>query len=77
MVLGVFVGPVQAASRSLLARMAPPDLQQQMFGLYALSGKATAFMGPLLAGWMTAGTGSQRAGMGVIIAFFSWVSFSC
>lgn len=70
MVLGVFVGPVQAASRALLARMAPQDLQQEMFGLYALSGKATAFIGPLLAGWVTAGTGSQRAGMGVIIALF-------
>ncbi len=70
MVLGLFVGPVQAASRSLLARMSPPALQNEMFGLFALSGKATAFMGPLLVGWITEWFGSQRAGMGVIIMLF-------
>ncbi|MGE0822077.1 MAG: MFS transporter [Candidatus Binatia bacterium] len=70
LLLGVFVGPVQAASRSLLARMAPEQLQNQLFGLYALSGKATAFAGPLLVGWVTYWAGSQRIGMSVIIVFF-------
>jgi len=70
MVLGLFVGPVQAASRSFLARIAPPALQHEMFGLYALSGKATAFVGPLLAGWVTEWTGSQRGGMATIILLF-------
>lgn len=70
MVLGLFVGPVQAASRSFLAKMSPPPLHNEMFGLYALSGKATAFMGPLLAGWVTDWWGTQRAGMGVIMALF-------
>ncbi|MGD8589990.1 MAG: MFS transporter [Chromatiales bacterium] len=67
MLLGVFVGPVQAACRSYLARSAPIHLRSQMFGLFAFSGKATAFLGPLLVGWMTAWYGSQRAGMSVII----------
>jgi UMF1 family MFS transporter len=67
--LGVFVGPVQAASRSYLARIAPGELQNELFGFYALSGKATAFLGPLLVGWLTYWTGSQRLGMGVIIVF--------
>ena len=40
--LGIFVGPTQAASRSLMARLAPPELRTEMFGLYALSGKITA-----------------------------------
>jgi MFS-type transporter involved in bile tolerance (Atg22 family) len=70
MLLGVFVGPVQAASRSFLSRVAPESLRNQMFGLYALSGKATAFMGPLLVGWVTYWTASQRIGMGVIIGYF-------
>jgi UMF1 family MFS transporter len=67
MLLGIFVGPVQAASRSYLARAAPIHLRTQMFGLFAFSGKATAFLGPLLVGWLTAWYGSQRAGMSVII----------
>jgi MFS transporter, UMF1 family len=69
--LGVFVGPAQAASRSLMARLSPPDKQTEMFGLYALSGKATAFIGPMLVGSVTAATGSQRAGMAIIIVFFT------
>jgi UMF1 family MFS transporter len=31
--MGIFVGPVQAASRSYMARAAPEDLRNQMFGL--------------------------------------------
>lgn len=67
MLLGVFVGPVQAAGRSYLAHTAPVHLRSQMFGLFAFSGKATAFMGPLLVGWVTGWFDSQRAGMSVII----------
>jgi UMF1 family MFS transporter len=70
LLLGIFVGPVQAAGRSLLARMAPKQLQSQMFGFFALSGKATAFAGPLVVGWITYWADSQRIGMTTIIAFF-------
>lgn len=70
LLLGVFVGPVQAASRSFLTRTAPERLRNQMFGLYALSGKATAFMGPLLVGWVTYWAASQRVGMSVIVVYF-------
>lgn len=65
--LGLFVGPVQAASRSLLARSAPKPIVNEVFGLYAFSGRATAFIGPLLVGWITFLTGSQRIGMSAII----------
>ena len=41
-----------------------------MFGLYALSGKATAFLGPAVFGAVTAATGSQRAGLATILVFF-------
>jgi len=71
MVLGVFVGPLQAASRSHLARVAPEELRSQMFGLFTFSGKATAFAGPLLVGAVTAATASQRWGMSIIVAFFA------
>lgn len=67
--LGIFVGPAQAASRSLMARLAPPDEQTEMFGLYALTGKSIAFLGPILFAVLTDLFDSQRAGMASIIAF--------
>jgi UMF1 family MFS transporter len=70
LILGIFVGPAQAASRSYLARMAPPALVTEMFGLFAFSGKATAFAGPFLVSGLTWASGSQRVGMSTILAFF-------
>ncbi|WP_423063268.1 MFS transporter [Candidiatus Paracoxiella cheracis] len=69
MVLSLCVGPVQAASRSLIARAAPPELVAEMFGLYAFSGKATAFIGPWLVGAFTLFFDSQRIGMSSVLAF--------
>jgi UMF1 family MFS transporter len=68
--LGLFVGPVQASSRSLLARLTPVPLMTEFFGLYALTGKAIAFVGPFLFGLVTELFQSQRAGMTVILAFW-------
>jgi MFS family permease len=70
MVIGSVAGPLQAASRTLLARLAPAGLMTQYYGLYALSGKVTSFMGPLLVGAVTAWFDSQRAGMAVLLLFF-------
>jgi UMF1 family MFS transporter len=70
LLLGAFFGPVQAASRSYMARLAPADARTQMFGLYAVSGKATAFVGPAVLGWTTLAFDSQRAGMATILVFF-------
>ncbi len=67
--LGIFVGPAQAASRSFMARLAPPEMTTEMFGLFALSGKATAFLGPALLAWVTVTFQSQRAGMATILVF--------
>ncbi|MEO0392042.1 MAG: MFS transporter [Pseudomonadota bacterium] len=69
--LGLFVGPVQAASRSLLARLSPPGMTTEVFGLYALTGKSIAFLGPLIFGWVTFATESQRWGMATIVVFLS------
>ncbi len=70
LLLGIFVGPVQAASRTYMGRIAPEEMRSQMFGLFALSGKVTAFAGPFLVGWLTLLAGSQRIGMSVIVALF-------
>ena len=66
-----FFGPAQAASRSLMARLAPPAMQAEMFGLHALSGKATAFVGPALFGWATVAFDTQRAGMASVLVFLA------
>ena len=50
--------------------MAPADMRTEMCGLYALSGKATAFLGPALLAWVTVAFDSQRAGMATILVFF-------
>jgi UMF1 family MFS transporter len=68
--IGSVMGPAQAASRSLLARMAPAEIRTELFGLYALTGKATAFVGPALVATVTLWSGSQRLGMATILVFF-------
>ena len=70
LVIGIFVGPAQSASRTLLARLAPADQRTEMFGIYALTGKVTAFIGPFLFGTATAWFASQRAGMATILVMF-------
>ncbi|HRO01568.1 MAG TPA: MFS transporter, partial [Nitrobacter sp.] len=74
LILGCLIGgaggPLQAASRTLLIRMAPKDRITQFFGLFALTGKVTSFVGPLLIGFITAVTASQKAGMAVLVLFF-------
>jgi UMF1 family MFS transporter len=68
--VGTFVGPAQSASRTLMARLAPADRRTEMFGLYALTGKVTAFLGPFLFGTATYLAGTQRAGMATILVMF-------
>ena len=66
--IGAAGGPLQAAARSLLIRLAPKDRIAQYFGLFALTGKVTSFIGPLLIGIVTAATASQKAGMSVLVS---------
>ena len=66
---GAASGPAQAASRTLLARVAPASMMGEFFGLYALSGKATSFMAPLAVALLTSAFASQRAGISVILVF--------
>lgn len=69
--LGLFVGPAQAASRSMMAHMAPPEARAAWFGLFALSGRVTAFLGPAALALVTALLHSQRAGMAVVVVFLA------
>jgi UMF1 family MFS transporter len=70
-VIGVFVGPNQAASRSLMARFMPQNAKNEFFGFFAFSGKLTAFVGPLLLGILTQWSGSQRIGVSVVLILFA------
>lgn len=63
-------GILQSASRSLMVRHAEPDRPTEAFGLYALSGKATAFLGPFLIGLTTVALGDARFGVVPLIALF-------
>ena len=67
---GVFVGPNQAASRSLLGRFVPAGKETEFFGFFAFSGKAIAFLGPFLYGLAIGVFGNQRFGVAVILVFF-------
>ena len=67
--IGIFSGPNQASSRSLMARFVPKDKVNEFFGFFAFSGKATSFLGPFLLGYFTQIFGSQRYGVGVVLIF--------
>lgn len=68
--LGLFMGPVQAASRTLAGRLAPRGMVTQTYGLYAFTGKSVAFMGPLAYGAATHYYNMQQAGMFTIVLFW-------
>lgn len=69
LLLGMCMGPMQAASRTMIGRLAPPQMSGEFFGLFAFSGRATAFMAPFLIARVTEGTGSQRLGVMVVLVF--------
>jgi len=68
--IGLFAGPNQSASRSLLGRFVPRQKENQFYGFFAFSGKLTAFLGPLLLGILTEAFNSQRVGVSIVVLFF-------
>lgn len=68
--IGIFVGPNQSASRSLMGRFTPEKHQSEFYGFFTLSGKITSFLGPILLGATTTFFNSQRAGIATIFIFF-------
>jgi MFS transporter, UMF1 family len=67
--IGLASGPVQAASRTLLARLSPPEKITEFFGFFSFSGKITAFAAPVLIGVVTAASGNQRLGIAMSLVF--------
>ena len=68
--IGIFMGPNQASSRSLLGRFVPREKETEFFGFFAFSGKSTAFVGTIVYASMTTAFGNPRYGVGAIIVFF-------
>jgi len=69
LLIGLAFGPVQASSRSYLARSVSADEAGRYFGIYALAGRATSFTAPFTVATVTALTGSAPAGMAMIALF--------
>lgn len=68
--LGWMIGPNQAASRSFLAQLTPPDRRAEFFGFFAFSGRLAALLGPALFGLTLSITGNQRFAIGSSVIFF-------
>tara|TARA_B100000686_G_C16717055_1_gene932688 strand:- start:417 stop:1643 length:1227 start_codon:yes stop_codon:yes gene_type:complete len=64
---GLFIGPIQSASRVVIAKMLINENQSKGFGLFATSGKLTSFLGPILVSSLTFISGSQRIGFSASI----------
>ncbi|MGG7568438.1 MFS transporter [Rhodovulum sp. DZ06] len=68
--IGAFGGTLQAASRTLVTRFADEGRMTSAFGLYALAGKATAFLAPMLIAVATGLTGDQQLGILPVVGLF-------
>lgn len=71
LLIGLAFGPVQASSRSYMARSVTAAESGRYFGIYALAGRATSFLAPFLVATITAVSDSARLGMAVIILFLA------
>ena len=68
LLLCLFVGPAQSASRTFLARLAEPGTEGELFGLYSTTGRATSFLAPMLFGLCVSIMGAQIWGvLGILI----------
>ena len=71
LMIGAALGPVQASARSWFARSIKPEESGRYFGIYALAGRATSFLGPFLVATITALSQSAALGMSVLLLFFA------
>ena len=72
LMLSTFVGPVQSASRSFMARITPQGREGEMFGLYATTGRAVSFLAPTLFGVFVSVTGDTRFGiLGIVLVLLA------
>ena len=71
LLIGISMGPMQAASRTLIGRLAPEGMAGEFYGLFALSGRATTFMAPFMIGVLTELFTSNRLGLMVVLVFLA------
>lgn len=69
-VAGIGLGTVQAGSRAFFTQFIPKGNESEYFGVYAMIGKSSAILGPLLFGYLSATTGSQRPAILAVGIFF-------
>lgn len=69
LLIGVAFGPVQASSRSYMARSVTAAESGRYFGIYALAGRATSFAAPFMVATVGLVSGSDRLGMATIVLF--------
>ncbi len=69
-IIGAAGGALQAASRTMMVRHSDEGKSTEAFGLYALSGKATAFLAPGLITVATIATQSPRLGISPLVGLF-------
>jgi len=67
--LGLGMGPMQAASRTMVARLAPTGKVTEFYGIFSLSGRATSFMAPLAIAIVTDIFANQRVAAMVVLVF--------
>lgn len=65
--VGIAQGGVQSLSRSLFARLIPPDKPAEFFGFYNMIGKFAAVLGPFLVAFAAAMTGSARSAVAAVL----------
>jgi UMF1 family MFS transporter len=68
--IGIVSGPLQAASRTLIIALSPKERITQFVGLFALSGRLTAFAAALSVALVTSLFDSQRLGISTLVLFF-------
>src|SRR5690606_1901821 len=69
--IGIFAGPNQSASRSLMGRFVPKSAENECFGFVAFSAKLPAFVGPAVLGVLTGICDSQRVGVSIVLVLFT------
>jgi UMF1 family MFS transporter len=64
------MGSTQAVARSFMAQITPPAREAEFFGFYVLAGKFASMFGPLMFGFVSEATGSQRLAVLSLLPFF-------
>ncbi len=70
LIAGIAMGSSQSASRALMGRLIPTGMEAEFYGFYALMGKFSSILGPLLFGAVSTITGNQRYAILSLLLFF-------